>query len=136
MVIKWHLCHSNECFFRSFFITHFYKQLALRWTMHHNSIQSITGKNRVCISKITIFLADVSFLVKLISNHYATLSPKKLENISNFEGWNLILVVYIKKCRHAFNFEVINNTFSMYNGYSIFLCKVLVKVKVKVLAYS
>ena len=36
--------------------------------------------------EITVFLADIGYLVKLLSNHYATLSPKNLENISNFEG--------------------------------------------------
>ena len=36
--------------------------------------------------EITVFLADIVYLVKLLNNHYATLSPKKLENISNFEG--------------------------------------------------
>ena len=44
--------------------------------------------------EITVFLTDLGYLVKLISNHQATLSPKDLENISNFEGWGLTLVAY------------------------------------------
>ena len=47
--------------------------------------------------EITVFLADIGYLVKLLSNHYATLSPKNLENISNSEGWSLTLVAYLKK---------------------------------------
>ena len=34
------------------------------------------------ILKIVILLADIDHLVKLLSNHYATLSPKSHENIS------------------------------------------------------
>ena len=44
--------------------------------------------------EITAFLADIGYLVKLQSNRYATLSPKNLENISNFESWGLTLVAY------------------------------------------
>ena len=36
--------------------------------------------------EITAFLTDIGYLVKLLSNHEATLSPKNLENISNFES--------------------------------------------------
>ena len=35
---------------------------------------------------ITVFFGDIGFLVELLSKHYATLSPKNLENISNFKG--------------------------------------------------
>ena len=45
-------------------------------------------------SEITVFLADIGYLVKLLSNHLATLSLKNLENISNFEGWCLTQVAY------------------------------------------
>ena len=37
-------------------------------------------------SEITVFFADRGYLVKILSNHYATLSPKNLESISNFEA--------------------------------------------------
>ena len=43
-----------------------------------------------------IFYADIIYLVKLRSNHYAALSPENLENISNFEGGGLTLVAYKK----------------------------------------
>ena len=47
------------------------------------------------ILKTTVFLADIGYLVKLISNF----EPKNLENSSNFEGWGLTLVAYEKnKC--------------------------------------
>ena len=36
--------------------------------------------------KIAVLLADTGYLVKPLSNHYTTLSPENLENISNFEG--------------------------------------------------
>ena len=41
------------------------------------------------------------YLVKLLSNHKATLKPGNLENTSNFEGWDLTLVAY-KKSGRAF----------------------------------
>ena len=47
-------------------------------------------------SENIVFLADIGYLVKLLSNHPANLSPENLENISNFEGCGLILVVYKK----------------------------------------
>ena len=34
--------------------------------------------------------------MKLLSNYWANLSPKKLENISNFEEWDLTLATYKK----------------------------------------
>ena len=49
-------------------------------------------KYQFWILKIAVFLAGIGYLVKLLSNHYATLSPKNLENISNFKGWSLIVV--------------------------------------------
>ena len=42
----------------------------------------------------TVFLTDIDYLIKLLSNYEATLSPRNLENISNFEGWGLTLVAY------------------------------------------
>ena len=44
--------------------------------------------------EITMFLADIGYLVKLLSNDEATLTPKNLENINNFEGWGLALLAY------------------------------------------
>ena len=38
------------------------------------------------ILKIIVFLADIGYLVKLLSIHEATLSPENLENITNFDG--------------------------------------------------
>ena len=35
--------------------------------------------------EITVFLAEIDYSVKLL-NHKASLRPKKLENISKFEG--------------------------------------------------
>ena len=32
------------------------------------------------------FLADISYLLKSLSNHKATLSPENLENVNNFPG--------------------------------------------------
>ena len=40
------------------------------------------------------------YLVKLLSNHYETLTSENFRNTSNFEGWGLILVPY-KKSVHA-----------------------------------
>ena len=37
-------------------------------------------------SEITVFLADIGYLVKLLSNHEATLSLKNPENINNFDS--------------------------------------------------
>ena len=36
--------------------------------------------------EITAFLPEIGYLVKLLSNYEATMSPKNLENISNFES--------------------------------------------------
>ena len=44
--------------------------------------------------EITVFLADTGYLVKLLSNYSATLSPKEFENISNLESWGLTLVAH------------------------------------------
>ena len=38
------------------------------------------------ILEIIVFLADIGYLVKPLSNHEATFNPEHLENISNFEG--------------------------------------------------
>ena len=46
--------------------------------------------------KFIIFLADIGDLVKLLSSHKVTLSPKNLENIISFEGCGLNLVVIRK----------------------------------------
>ena len=48
------------------------------------------------ILKIIVFLADIVYSVKLLSNHEATLSFKNLEYISNFEVWGLTLVAHKK----------------------------------------
>ena len=54
-------------------------------------------KYRSCILKIILSLADIGYLVKLLSNHYVTLSFENLENISNFEACPWLL---IKKCKY------------------------------------
>ena len=54
-------------------------------------------KSRFWIMKTILFLAGKGYLVKLLSNHQATLSPENIENISNFEGWGLTLVDYKKE---------------------------------------
>ena len=41
--------------------------------------------------KIIVLLADIGYLVKLLSKHY-----ENLENISNFEGWVLTRAAYNK----------------------------------------
>ena len=46
--------------------------------------------------KIVVFLADIGYLVKLLSRHQVPLSPENLDNIRDFEGWGLILVAYKK----------------------------------------
>ena len=48
-------------------------------------------------SEISVFLADIGYLVKVLSNHKATLTSKSLENISNFEDLDLTLVAYKQK---------------------------------------
>ena len=50
--------------------------------------------------KVIVFLAGIGYLVKLLIKHYATLSSKNLENISNFEGSGLTLIAS-KKCSLA-----------------------------------
>ena len=46
----------------------------------------IDYKYRFWILKITLFLTDIGYLVKLLINHSETLSPKNLENISIFDN--------------------------------------------------
>ena len=53
-------------------------------------------KYRFSILIIIVFLADIGYLIKLLSNHPATLSPENPQKISNFEGCGLTLVVYKK----------------------------------------
>ena len=48
------------------------------------------------VLKIIVFLTDIGYLIKLLSNREANLSPEDLGNISNFEGWGLSLVAYKK----------------------------------------
>ena len=43
------------------------------------------------------------YLVKLLSNRLATLSPENLEIKKTFEGWGLTLVAYKKENRIASN---------------------------------
>ena len=45
-------------------------------------------------SETTVFLADIGYFVKLLSNHSATLGPKNLENMSNLESRGLTIVAY------------------------------------------
>ena len=44
--------------------------------------------------QITAFLADMGYLVKILSNRYATLRPENLKNIRDFETRVLTLVAY------------------------------------------
>ena len=46
------------------------------------------------ILKIIVFLADIAYLVKPLSNHKAVLNLENVENIGNFEGWRLTVVAY------------------------------------------
>ena len=46
--------------------------------------------------KITVFLTDIGYLIKLLNNPWVI---KNLKNISNFEDWHLTLVACKKtKC--------------------------------------
>ena len=78
-------------------------------TPKFSCLKSTIGKNVkyhkywFWILNTALFLADIVFLVKLLNNHQGTLSPKILENISNFESWGLTLVAFFffflkKKC--------------------------------------
>ena len=67
--------------------------------MHQNSVVSkaLVGKYKInndkyrfWILKITIFLPNIGYLVKLLNNYEATLRPKNLENINNFGGLTLV----------------------------------------------
>ena len=70
------------------------------------------------ILKIIAFLAHIGYLVKLLSNHWTTLSPENLENISNFEGWGLTLVAYRKRVvLYRFNFYVVDAFFHKQHFY-------------------
>ena len=64
------------------------------------------------IPETIVFLADIGYLIKLLSNHKANLSPKNVENISNFEAWGLTLVAYKKSVvSYRFNFYVVHAFF-------------------------
>ena len=53
--------------------------------------------------EIIVFLGDISHLVKLQSSHWATLRPKNLENIRNFERDEACPpVAYKRKCHLVF----------------------------------
>ena len=89
---------------------------AVKPTIHWNS----DIPNQIYLDldlKITVFLADIGHLVKLLRNHWATVSPENLGNISNIECWGLTLVAY-KKSLVTYNFSFyivhaffISNTF-------------------------
>ena len=79
----------NYCFLNTLFNKQpVYKQLDLGWQI----AKQLSG-----LKCLIVFLPDIGYLVKILSNHWATLSPEKLENISNFEGWDLNLVAYMRK---------------------------------------
>ena len=46
--------------------------------------------------EVTALLVDIGYLVKLLSNHWAILIPKIIENFSNIEGWALTIIAYKK----------------------------------------
>ena len=75
------------------------RKIAAKLTIHQNSAVSkaLLGKFSILNSEIISFLADIGYLVKLLDNHWATLSTKNVENISKFEGWGLTLVAYKKE---------------------------------------
>ena len=69
-------------------------------------------KYRSWILKTIVFLTNKGYSFKLLSNHEANLSPKNLENISNFERWDLTLVAYEKSVvSYRFNFYVVHAFF-------------------------
>ena len=68
-----------------------YADVKCNWSL----TSSIQYANNECL-KITGIHLKLVYLVKLLSNRSATLSPKNLENPSNFEGWCLNLVAYKK----------------------------------------
>ena len=81
------------------------RKLAVKPTIHQNSalskallgnIKITDHKYRFWILKIIVFLEDIRYLVKLLDNHWASLSSGYLENISNFEGLGVTLVPYKK----------------------------------------
>ena len=56
-------------------------------------------KYQFSVLKITVFLADIGYLVKLLSNHWKILIPEILENIGNFESWGHLTQAALKyKC--------------------------------------
>ena len=91
-----------------FFLCNKHKTV-VKWTTHQNpkygddqkhnweNFEIIDHKFGFWILKIIIFLADIGYLVQLLSNHWANLSPKNLEDISNIDGWVLTLVTYKKE---------------------------------------
>ena len=56
--------------------------------------------------KIIVFLGNIDYFVKLLSNHQGTLSPEILENISNFEGPSCLRKKRIVS--HNFKFYVVH----------------------------
>ena len=74
-----------------------YSKIHLSQKHYWENFEITYSKYRFWILKIIVFLADIGYLVKLLSNHYATLSPLNFENISNFEGRSLTLTAYEKR---------------------------------------
>ena len=58
----------------------------------------IDYKYQFSVLKIFESLADIGYLVKLLSNHLKILISKNLENIGNFESWGLTLVTLKNMC--------------------------------------
>ena len=71
-----------------------YTKIPLPQEHYWENIKISYHKYQFWILKITLFVADIGYLVKLPNNHEAALISENLENISNFGGWGLTLVAY------------------------------------------
>ena len=70
-----------------------YTKIQLSQKDNWENVKITNHKYRSWILKIIVFLTEIGYLVKLLSNHQATLTPEKLKNISNFrEFWRPSLV--------------------------------------------
>ena len=63
-------------------------------------LKSIVGKNlkSLITNFYFVFLTDIGYSAKIISNNQATLSPENIENISKCQDSGLTLVPYKKQC--------------------------------------
>ena len=56
-------------------------------------------KYRFLIMRTAVFLADIGYLVKQLSNHYTTLCPKNLEKLSNFDDCTCLKIASSKSMK-------------------------------------